>query len=181
MHPVRDATADEVVANCNFLLDTNIISHVIRPKKRIDPGIERFLNTVDEMRMYLSIVTFGEIEKGIGLIPWPDDESARTERARLQAVLEQRLEQLSDRFAGRIIDVNMQVARQWGRLHAKNERVGRKTPVVDTLIAACALTNHLIVATADADFGAFELITAYNPISHTLTGHSIPNYFPAQR
>jgi predicted nucleic acid-binding protein len=169
------ATPDQVLGYSRFLLDTNIISHVIRPKKQLAPGIERFLNVVDEDRLYISPVTIGEIEKGIGKISWPDDPAARAERARLQAILEQRLEQLCDRFSGRITPMDLECFRAWGRLHAKNERSGRSTPVVDTLIATCALTNNLVVATADTDFRVFgDCLTMYNPVTHTLSGR--PNY-----
>ncbi len=123
--------------------------------------------------MYLTTITIGEIEKGIDLIPWPDAPNEREERYRLQAQLEQKLEALCDRFEKRIVSINIRVARQWGRFHAERQREGRKTPVVDTMIAACAQVHHLAVATADSDFAAFgSALTVYNPRTHELFGHA---------
>jgi hypothetical protein len=73
-------------------VDTNVISHVIHPKRELDPGIRHFFASVDEDRLYLS--TIGEIEKGIDLIPWPKrdaPETAHDERQRLQVQLEQKV------------------------------------------------------------------------------------------
>jgi predicted nucleic acid-binding protein len=154
-------------------VDTNVISHLISPKRELDPGIRHFFTSVDEDRLYLSTITIGEIEKGINLLPSPKrdaPEAAHDEHQRLQAQLEQRLEALCDRFDGRIVTVDIGAARQWGRFHAEQERAGHKTPVVDTLIAACAHHNHLVLATADADFAAFrDAFTVYNPRTHTMT------------
>lgn len=167
-------TPDEMLQQHHFLLDTNVISHLIRPKRgELHPGIRRFFEVVDEDRMYLSVFTVGEIQKGIDLLPWPKAQGEEMdERKRLQADLEQRLEALCDRFDGRIIDFDLRVARQYGHLHATMQRTGRTTPLMDTLIAACALVAHLTIATADADFSLFERsVTIYNPREHSISGY----------
>lgn len=171
MRPVREATAEQVLRSERFLLDTNVIAHLIRAKRDISPGIIDFFETVDEDRMYLSAITIGEIEKGIDLIPWPNSQLADEydKRRQLQAQLEQRLEDLCARFDGRIIMVDIAIARQWGRFHAERERAGRKTPVVDTMIAACAHQRMLVLVSADADFAAFgDVLTIYNPRTKTV-------------
>jgi toxin FitB len=141
----------------------------------LDSGITHFFEKVEEDRMYLSTITIGEIQKGIDLIPWPKGhpESAEHEtRRRLQAQLEQRLETLCDRFDGRLVTIDDRVARQWGRFHAEGERAGRKTLIVDTLIAACAQVNRFVIVSADGDFAAFsETLTIYNPRKQTISGY----------
>jgi predicted nucleic acid-binding protein len=97
--------------------------------------MRHFFASVDENRISLSSITIGEIEKAIDLISWPKGnapEEAHDERLRLQAQLKQRLEALCDRFDGRIVAVDIGVARQWGRFHAEQERAGHKTAMVDT-------------------------------------------------
>jgi hypothetical protein len=166
-------TPDEVLRQHRFLLDTNVISHLIRPKRgELHPGIRRFFEEVDEDRMYLSVFTVGEIQKGIDLLPWPKSQGEEMdERTRLQATLEQRLEALCDRFDGRIIEFDARVARQYGHLHAATQRVGRTTPLMDTLIAACAVLAHLTIVTADGDFALFESsVTVYNLREHSISG-----------
>jgi len=155
-----------------FLVDTNVISPLIRPKRQHDAGIRRFFETVEESRIYLGAVTIGEIQKSISLIPWPKgDEHALDERRLLQAKLETRLKALCDRFEGRIIVPDTKIFRIWGGFHADQQRAGRSTPVVDTLIAATAYARSLIVVTADADFEAFTpAVAVYNPRTHTLSG-----------
>ena len=168
--PYGPMTPDGVLSACRFLVDTNVISALIG-KKSIEPGIRRFFDKVDEERIYLSVMTIGEILKGIDLIPWPKDNDSIAERQRVQANWEQRLEALCDRFAGRIIDIDLPVARQWGRFHAERQRDGRPTSVTDTLIAACAHHGFLVVATTDSDFNVFgDTLTIYNPRTHTLFG-----------
>ena len=120
---------------------------------------------VPEERLFLSSITIGEIQKGIDLIPWPRATAGADDRRRQQADLDGKLGTLCERFAGRIVDVDARVARAWGRLHAEFERRGRKTPIVDTLIAACAVANDLVLASCDADMAAFDdVLTRYDPI-----------------
>jgi predicted nucleic acid-binding protein len=171
----RSPRVDDILANHGFLVDTNVISHLIRPKRELDEGIRHFFETVDEGRISLSAVTIGEIQKGISLIPWPvDDQKALAARRALQANLETRLEALCDRFEGRIIVPDTKIFRIWGNLHADQQRSGRKTPIVDTLIAACAYSQRLTIVTADADFAAFapELMI-YNPCTQTLSSDNL--------
>jgi predicted nucleic acid-binding protein len=161
---------DGVLATSRFLVDTNVISALIG-KKSPEPGIRHFFETVDEERMYLSVITVGEILKGIDLIPWPKGGDGFAERQRIQAQWEQRLEAFCARFADRIIDIDLAVARQWGRFHAERQREGRTISVTDTLIASCAHHEGLVIATIDGDFLSFaDTLTMYNPQTHTLSG-----------
>jgi|SRR5579872_1498471 len=165
---------DDVLRDAQFLVDTNVISHAIKPKREIHPGIRRFFEQVDEERMYVSALTIGEIQKGIDLLSWPkSDDEAALKRHRLQENLESRLEALCDRFAGRIVAIDVEVARKYGQLHAEAQRSGKSTALADTLIAACALSKHLTIATADADFAHFgNHCIVYNPCTHAVVGRT---------
>lgn len=125
-----------------YLLDTNTVSEWVRP--RPDPGVVRWLAEVDEDRTYLSVITLGELRRGVERLP------ASRRREQLASWLD---DQLPDRFEGRLLSVGAGVADAWGRLTARLEKHGRKVGVVDTLIAATAECHDLHVVTRNtADF-----------------------------
>ena len=119
-----------------YLLDTCVISEAIRRKP--EPRVVRWVEARDEGELYLSVLTLGELQKGIAKL-----EDA-TRRAALQAWLEG---DLLRRFAGRILDVDREVAQRWGALAASAERRGRPVPVTGGLLAATALVHGMTVAT----------------------------------
>ena len=119
-----------------YLLDTCVISEAIRRKP--EPRVVRWVEARDEGDLYLSVLSLGELQKGIAKL-----EDA-TRRAALQAWLEG---DLLRRFAGRILDVDREVAQRWGALAASAERRGRPVPVTDGLLAATALVHGMAVAT----------------------------------
>lgn len=112
------------------------MSELTRP--RPDPGVVGWVAEQEERSLHLSVLTLGEIEKGIGKLA----DSER--KAKLRLWLEH---ELCHRFAGRILDITKEVALTWGRLQAQAESRGRKLPVVDGLIAATAVTHGLAVVT----------------------------------
>lgn len=118
-----------------FLLDTNVASEMVRPKPH--PGVMQWVAAADESLLYLSVVTLGEIRKGI---------AARPDPAR-QARLESWLHGLVDRFSDRILPINLAVADRWGYLAGKCKAKGLTLPVVDGLLAATALQHDLILVT----------------------------------
>lgn len=120
----------------SYLLDTNAVSEWVKP--RPNRGLASWLHEVDEDRTYLSVLTLGELRKGIERLP----EGAKRER--LSAWL---ADDLVDRFAGRILPVDVQVSDVWGRMVARAELVGRVVPGIDGLIAATALAHRLDVVT----------------------------------
>jgi len=120
----------------SYLLDTNAVSEWVRP--RPDPGIVRWLDEVDEDRTYLSVITLGELRKGVD----------RLADGRRRGRLDQWLTiELPDRFAGRLLSVDAAVAGRWGRLLARAEHTGRAVAAVDALIAATADVHSLKVVT----------------------------------
>jgi predicted nucleic acid-binding protein len=120
----------------NYLLDTNAISEWVRP--RPDPGIARWLDEVDEDRTYLSVITLGELRKGV------DRLADGRRRDRLDRWL---ASELPDRFGQRILPVDAAVADEWGRLLARTENAGTAVGGIDALISATAKVHGLQVVT----------------------------------
>jgi toxin FitB len=120
----------------SYLLDTNVISEWVRP--RPDPGIVRWLDEVDEDRTYLSVITLGELRKGV------DRLADGRRRERLDRWL---AGELPDRFSGRLLPVDAAIADEWGRLLARAEKAGRPADGVDALIGATAKVHGLQVVT----------------------------------
>ena len=120
-----------------FLLDTDAVSEIRRGR---DPNVFAWANTVVDADLHLSVLTLGEIRKGMERLRRRDPNQAD--------VFATWLAELRNRFAARILPVDTHVADEWGRLNAPAER---KT--VDSLIAATAHVHQLTVITRNtADF-----------------------------
>ena len=115
-----------------LLLDTVIVSELRRA--RPDPGVTRWMSKQADDQLYLSIVTLGEVERGI--------EKRRADDPEFAATLAAWLENLARLYADRILPVTPAIARRWGRLSAQ---LGHDC--ADLLIAATALTHGLAVVT----------------------------------
>jgi tRNA(fMet)-specific endonuclease VapC len=118
------------------LLDTNVISELIA--KKPNPQVFGWVNDLEDERTYLSVITLGEIKRGIEKLP----ESPRKQR--LQEWLSN---DLLFRFRERILSIDTDVMLTWGKLVARLERRGRTLPAMDSLVAATALTYDLKLAT----------------------------------
>lgn len=119
-----------------FLLDTNIISELVKPKP--EPNVTGWVENTDESLLYLSVLTLGEIRRGIAALP----ESRR--RATLEAWLDK---DLRARFEGQILVIDQEVADRWGLLSAAARNSGVVLPVIDGLLAATALEHNLTLVT----------------------------------
>ena len=122
-----------------YLLDTCLISEMVKPKP--NAAVVRWLDERDESTLYLSVLTMGELHKGINKL----SENARKEA--LQAWVNHDLVQ---RFEGRILEIDMEIAVIWGGMQGAAERNGMKLPVMDSLIAATAEVHNLSVVTRNA-------------------------------
>jgi predicted nucleic acid-binding protein len=127
-----------------YLLDTNVISE-LRKGERANPGVRAFVQRLveEQAQVYLSVVTLGELRRGVDLIRHRGD----SEQA---AALEQWLGLVVDEYAERILDFGRDEALLWGHL-----RVPHHENAIDKQIAATALINDLTLATRNTrDFAA---------------------------
>lgn len=131
----------------NYLLDTCLLSELRKPDP--DPGIVTWISDIDEGRLFVSILSLGEIQKGI----------ARLENGRRKNAFQHWLEDdLLSRFEGRIVHFDLDMALEWGLLSAVCESKGRPAPVVDTLLAVTAIVRNLVLVTRnDKDFSDFPV------------------------
>ena len=96
-----------------YLLDTCVISELV--KKEPHPAVLRWMDAGDESRMYLSVLTLGELIKGITKLP--DGEK----REKLQSWVSN---DLALRFGHRLVEIDTEIARAWGTLLGEAERRG---------------------------------------------------------
>ncbi len=115
-----------------YLLDTDVISELSR--KQPAEGVLRFLSTVSPRSVYLSVLTLGELRRGIANKKTGDPAAAER--------LANWAEQLERDFADRVLCVDSRTARIWGELSADRSR-----PVVDTLLVATAIAHDLAFVT----------------------------------
>ena len=116
-----------------YLLDTNVVSELSRQEP--DAKVAAFFHGLPQEKLHLSVLTLGEIRKGVELLP----DGAKKKRYTLW--LERAL---PEAFDGRILPVDQEVAEAWGHLGAKAKR---SLPAVDSLIAATALAHGLHLLT----------------------------------
>jgi predicted nucleic acid-binding protein len=135
-----------------FLLDTNVVSELIQPQP--EPKVTAWIESTDESLLYLSVLTIGEIQKGIAALA----PSAR--RARLETWLET---DLHVRFAHRILAIEESVARRWGALAAQSEARGAPLPVIDGLLAATAVHHDLILVTRNSQDFVLTGVAVFSP------------------
>ena len=121
-----------------YLLDTCVFAEY--SKARPNEKIIEWVDTQIQETLYVSVVTIGEIEKGI----------AKMQPSRRRTGIEAVLESLLIRFDDRVIPIDTAVARRWGKLTGELENIGRPLPVIDSVIAATALEHHFTLITRNA-------------------------------
>jgi toxin FitB len=135
-----------------FLLDTNVISELLKPKP--EPKVTTWIDANDEELLFLSVLTLGEIRKGVVLLP----RSAR--RMMLEAWLRK---DLRLRFSDRILDIDQEVADCWGQISGLAGARGVNLPVIDGLLAATAIQHNLTLVTRNTRDVAATGVTLFNP------------------
>ena len=116
----------------SFLLDTDILS-AIRRKQR-DQNLEKWLLSINSLDVYISVVTIGEVERGI--------TQQRRNNPEFAEDLQRWLDTILQRYQQRILPLSISIAKRWGRLSGE---LGHNS--ADLMIAATALEHNLIVAT----------------------------------
>jgi toxin FitB len=115
-----------------YLLDTNVVSETRR--LRADRGVTEFIDATRTQRRFISVLTLGELRKGLATRRRSDPAAADALAVWVQTI--------ETGFADRILPVDSAIAVLWGQLSAS-----RSLPVVDTLIAATALIHDLTLVT----------------------------------
>lgn len=135
----------------SWLIDTNALSEL--KKRRPHRGVLRWFAERPAETLHLSVLTFGELRKGIHAMPEGDRRTA------FAAWLEV---DLPAYFAGRVVDIDAAVADRWGRLCAD---AGRPLPAIDSLLAATALVHGLTLVTrnlADFNLPSLRVVNPWN-------------------
>ena len=128
----------------NVLLDTNVVSEAMRkqPSARVLGWIEAQV----EESLFISAITIGELRRGSLIL---------ADGKRRKALLQWIETGIKAEFAGRILPLDIAVMESWADLQAAMAKSGRALPVMDSLLAATALTHGLTLATRNiADFEA---------------------------
>ena len=133
----------------SYLVDTNVISELI--KREPNQGVVTFLNRIDESDLYISVLTVGELRKGIELLK---DSKKKQE---LVIWLEQ---ELIPRFNDRLLTISLPVTERWGRLMAKAKKT---LSAIDSLIAATALHHDLALVTRNTSDFEIPTLEVFNP------------------
>ena len=135
-----------------FLLDTNVIAE-IRKGSRANAHVRSWFAALDPDAILLSVVTIGEIRKGI--------ENVRRRDAAAARALERWLRRVLRDHRDRILAVDLPVAEEWGRLNVPDP-----VPVIDGLLAATAKVHGLTLATRnvkDVARSGAELVNPFEP------------------
>jgi len=135
-----------------FLLDTNIPSELIR--SRPDARVEKWVYAQDEQSLYLSVVSIGELRRGLVILP------ASKRRSELERWFEN---DLLPRFEGRILPVTRSIADRWGVLDGQCQLKGTPLNAADGMIAATAIEHGLTVVTRNIRDYAGLGVEALNP------------------
>ena len=119
------------------------------------PSVKAWAGGQEEGRLFLSMLTLAEIDKGIHNLP--PGNSARSRNAGTLAALEAR-------FAGRILSLSDPVVRRWGAISGRVRRdIGHPPPVIDTLIAATAIEHDLYLVTRNIKDVKLSGAALFNP------------------
>jgi hypothetical protein len=123
----------------NFLLDTNAVSEWVKPRPNL--GLIEWLESVDEDRVFISVISLAELRYGIERL------APGGRRRQLDEWLRH---QLPLRFEGRILPVDIEVAEEWGKTVSRNEAAGHPISAMDAFLAATAEIHEMTLVTRNA-------------------------------
>lgn len=133
----------------SYLVDTNVLSE-LRKKERCDAQVAAWLAGVEPDQLFVSVLSLGEIRRGIELIRKRDPASARA--------LDKWLTGLEAHYADRILPISPAVADRWGRLSPD-----QPLPVTDGLLAATGIEHKLTIVTRNTSDFQRSGVTTLNP------------------
>lgn len=135
-----------------FLLDTCVISEIIRPIP--SSKVIKWIKEEDENNLFISVLTVGELHKGIEKL---------SDSKRKQELHNWVEKDLKERFWNRIIHIDLQIAIQWGIIQGVAEKAGKPMPAIDALIAATGIAHHLTVVTRNTQDMRESSVVLFNP------------------
>ena len=136
-----------------YLLDTCVVSELVA--KQPNPRVLEWIDSVDQDGVYLSVITIGELTKGIEKLP---------NSKRKQELSDWMENELLVRFQDKVIALGVDILVHWGTMVARLEAKGRTLPAMDSLIAASALEKGLTLVTrneADFDGTGVEIVNPW--------------------
>jgi predicted nucleic acid-binding protein len=134
-----------------YLLDTNVVSEMT--KSEPDANMRQNLSRLTGDQLWISVLTFGELNFGVSLLPLG--------RRRIQ--LEQVFRELANEYADRTLEISLAVAMTWGALAAETRSRGYQLSQVDGLLAATALSHGLTVLTRNVRDFSFTNVPVLDP------------------
>ncbi|MEI1251282.1 type II toxin-antitoxin system VapC family toxin [Rhizobium aouanii] len=148
-----------------WLLDTNVIAALINPNGA--PSVKSWAAAQDEKKMFISILTLAEYDKGIETLP--DDDQNRYRYAASRDALE-------ERFSQRVLSLSDAAVRHWGVISGRVKlKAGHAPPVVDTMLAATAIEHNLYLVTRNVRDTRFSGAAIFDPWTNN------PGQFPLSR
>jgi predicted nucleic acid-binding protein len=135
----------------SYLLDTNVISE-LRKGKRAERSVAEWFDGLADQEVYLSVLTIGEIRRGVESVRRRDPDSA--------SALDSWLSRLTEAHRDRILQVDRAIAEEWGRMDVPDP-----LPVVDGLLAATARIVGLTLVTrnvADVESTGVETLNPFD-------------------
>ena|SRR3990167_4325027 len=133
----------------SYLLDTNVLSELVKSKPH--PNVLKWFEWVPNESLYLSVLTFGEIRKGVEGIK----DNKHKEKLRLWLEIE-----LPAWFNDRILPIDRFIADRWGRLQYEMKR---PIPAIDSLLAATALHYDFSLVTRNERDYHYPALQTINP------------------
>lgn len=135
-----------------YLLDTNVLSEIRKPNP--DVRVVAWLSQRSVLDLAISVLSAGDVQRGVSLL------AAGAQRSAIDRWL---TADLPKQFGGRILPIDVEVAREWGRLSADGIRGGRKLPVVDGLLLATAAVHGLTLVTRNTQHCADRGVDVVDP------------------
>ena len=133
----------------SYLVDTNVLSEW-RKGARANAGVVSWCEEVADDEIHLSVLTVGELRRGINSIARRDASAAR--------VLDRWLRGIVDGFHERLLPIDRDIAEEWGRMN-----VAHSLPVIDSLLAATAKVHGLTLVTRNTKDIARTGVHCLNP------------------